>query len=428
MSTENTPLRRAIRQALYHISHRKEMPPDNLLLHSPLVRMSLEERGLLDTPEERQAAVEVVLRHLVNAYGLEVPEGRKQQEVHKHIFEVLSNLLRGRTPQLDASERSYERYHAQGIRILEERFAREEERRTKKPPDGELSHLVEARRRAAEIGLWMDQHPREMDLFAIAELEEANRIIQHYSYYTEAQRNHERILRALKRAPVNLVTLNYRTFATGKWANCFMNTGRTKQAIQAFMQLTVLSKQLGDETHHIHSIHMLGVMHDLLGESLAALQYLRQALALAPSVREGQHRVAWIQRDLVRALMTQGNMEAIPQYAHKSLAIRDRIGDTQGYMLTLDILARAHIAAGEYKQAHVLLDEAHQISSQIDSRLFRTMIHLSFADMYSGRGNIAGTRAHLDQAEQYITQHGLWHQLKRATRIHTKLTKASLPH
>jgi tetratricopeptide (TPR) repeat protein len=406
---------RAVRQALYHLSRGSPLPADNLLLWSPLVTQYLHDIGAEDTPEERAVSVQAILRQILNEYALEEPEGRRQQTVQQSICDLLLPLLRGqsaRSTPRTLPKRSYERYHADGIRMLAARFIQRQAQLLRKPGEGEAQALHIARQKASECVIWLEAHPGCLDIFVMTELAEAASLVADQEYYSEALPYFERLQTTLQAAPHNRIMARSTASALRGLAHCCMNVNAVGRAIGSFSALARCARDLGDWETWLHATHLLGVTYDLAGDWPAAAHHFARALA---EVRKGPDtlaRTAWIQRDLVHARMKVAPFDDdIPALAKASLATRQQLGDAQGCMMTLEVWGRALIAQERYREASIRLEEALALAGAVRSPLFHTILLTTLARLHlvSGQSNVGA--ATVQRARTVALRHGFWRQL-----------------
>lgn len=418
MGGQENVLIKGVRQALYYVSRGKSIPEENALLQSPLVSHSLHEKKLPNTVDYREEVAVQVLKQLMNEYGQLQSEGRRQQVRQKIIFEMLYNLLQGRPGKAGVSDRSYERYHAQGVRMLAKMFHRKQEQLLQKDSRmGSPKELREARQHAQSISCQLDKPSSSLDLYAVRELTETASIIEDHHCYGEAGGYFGQIRSCLQSGPHNLVVLEQRALATNRLAHCLMTQDELSEAIAYFGEVTSLATELRDWELWIHGTHMLGVTYNTLGDWQSGLDNFNTALTNVTKGSNYRYRRAWIQRDIISALIKKGDFKEIPTLATKSLSTREELGDDQGCMMTLEIWGRALIAQQKHEQAEAKLREALNIGNSVSSSLFHTMLWTTRAQLCFAWGKFAEGVEYMGKAKETALQFGMWHQLNKLMRL-----------
>lgn len=407
----------SIRQALYHLSRGSPLPANNSLLRSPLVSQYVQDKKLSDTNEERAAALHEILKQLLDDFAHEEPSDRRHLEVQRRIFDMLFELLRGQHGLQDVPSRSYERYHAEGIRMLAAKFRQREERLRRAIEGEDALQLNNAQQQAETSMHWLELHPGTVDVFVAEDLLVAAGVIADYDYYEEARPYFKALHVRLDIAPSNRIMLRYLVRTLRYLAHSHMNLGIISQAIADFTNLSQAAAILGDWEAHIHGMHMLGVVYDLAEQQDKAMVSFKTALAHARKGPEEELRIAWIQRDIVHALTKRGRWGGIDEMARASLAVREKRNDVPGYIMTLESWGRALAKQERYTEATIYLDRALGLAADLRSALFRSILLTTMADLqWQARRNAAA----LDfarQAQALASQHHLWRQHENAGRI-----------
>lgn len=415
MTKDFSELTRSVRQALLHIGRDKEIPEQNPLLSSPIVLRQLEEAGKKDTPEHRQEAIVTILKQIVSEYGLDEIKGQREQEQHQRVFEVLEYILLGGRKELFIASRSYDRYHAKGVKIIAQKIQRMIDKMLLDDTDSHI--LQEVRQRAQLIVDYINKYTKQIDLFALSELSELATIIEEHNYYGEAQTYFQCIIDRLENANSNLVVLRRRATATSHLAHCFMNQNKVDLAIQQFRFLNLLADQLNDPRTRVHSSHMLGVTMNMAGKWQAALALYDRAIEEAKMLSDREFRVAWIQRDQMTSLLNKGDFREIPNIAKQSFKVRERMNDTQGCLLTLEAWSRILILQQDYRQAQSRLTEALSAIDKTPSMLYRVMLSITLVDLHISMGDQSEASRKAKDIYGIIAKYGLWHQLERLNSI-----------
>jgi hypothetical protein len=389
---------RGIRQALFWISGRQPVPASNPLLHSPLVLSQLEQQNRADTPDNRQEVLEELLRELVNAYGLEEPEEKRQQERHSRIFEVLFAKLNGKDRPANMPDGTYERYHALAIKVLAQRFQEAEDRflHGNDVPDA----LWMARHKAMDLVKLMDENLARLDLFLLSALTEQAAVIANHDYYAEAATYFARVHHFYLMGPENKIWLTRRMDVTTWLAHCAMNFGDIAHANGYFQNVTALAKRLEDWENVIHGTHMQGVTYSIMDRADWALDCFDEATFYIHLGHNPQHREGWLQRDIVAALTRAKRFDPIPNLARQSLKLREHVGDTNGCMMTLEAWAGAEIEQQRFRHAERRLIEARAIFTDIPPtyQLARAQVLETSARLYWAWGKREQGRPFLEQA------------------------------
>ena len=407
----------SIRQALYHLSRGSPLPADNPLLQSPLVSQYARDQKLPDTSEERAASLHEILKQLLDDFAHEEPLDRRHLEVQRRIFDVLFSLLRGRHEVQGIPSRSYERYHAEGIRMLAAKF-RQREEELRRPIEGEEAHQLNNALQQAAISMHrMELHPGTVDVFVAEDLLDAAGVIADYDYYDEACPYFEALLLRLTTAPSNRIMQRYLVRTLRYLAHTHMNLGSIQRAIADLTNLTQAAATLGDWEARVHGMHMLGVVYDLAEQWNHAMSSFKTAMTYARRGPEEELRLAWIQRDMVHTLTKQGHWEDINDLAKASLAVREKRDDVPGYIMTLEIWGRAFTKQGRYREATIHLDRALGLAGDIRSALFRAILLTTLADLQWQARRRAAARDFACQAQGLAWQHHLWRQHEKASRI-----------
>jgi hypothetical protein len=414
------------RQALFYLARAEPLPPTNALLTSPLVYRWLAERQLKHDPENAELAVQEVLRGCVNEYGLREPEDRRQKQVHRQIFEILSNCLLGRAQTLKrmqaAQGRSYDRHHSAAVQILAECLEKKE-RTLRQASDGDPPEaLSRARARACELEMLL-RTDSGCNLLALGELDDVAGTIADLEYHPEARRLLELGLVRLQNAPDNLVVADLRSHLAIRLAHSLINLGcigGADGAIARFRQGLHASQELRDGERIIHATHMLGVTHSMIGDRTRSVAYHRSALDQVWRSANPLARRAWIERDLVSALLAQGDNRDIPAYVHESLSLRERLGDVQGTMMTLEIWSKALMSQGELKRALSPLWHAHDLARHCPLKLFRMMVLVTLADLHFRLDDARTAYELASAAEQLGQRFQFWHQLEQLNALRAR--------
>ncbi len=417
-------LEQGVRQALFCLSRCEPIPPTNPLLNLALVHQWLADHNLAHTYENIQRALEDILGKCVNEYGLQEPEGRRQKEFHRNVFEVLSNSLMGRIQVLKKIQsqrrRSYDRFHSAAVRVLAECIENKESELThasdKDPPEA----LRSAHLRAQELANLLAAYPRDINLLAISELGHVVGIIADHEYHPEARDFLILVLTRLKNAPRNFVVADLRSQLEIKLAHSLINLDcavGSDGAIASFRHVLILAEELRDPERIVHSTHMLGLTHSMIGDWQNALAYYEAALDKSGRVSNPLARKAWIERDIVDTLLKKGDPQQVQRLVRDSLSIRERLGDVQGVMMTLEASARALMAQGHFKDALTPLWRAYAMAQEWPLKLFRMIILVSLVDLHLHLNDLRTANEFATVAEELGQRFQFWHQLKQLDRI-----------
>ena len=418
MRRQKSELERAVGEAVRALSKGHTIPKKNRLLQSPLVTQYLHEYEIEDAPEHRHLAVEALLKRFVNEYGLEEPSKRRR-EAHERTFNFLYAALRGQGKPPDISERirSYDRYRPAGFRMLAEKFEQQEQQVTHSNDEDDSGALELARTRAQEIVQYLQEHPDEIDLFALDDLTDAAAYIEIYNYYEEAERYYRAVVQRLPDTQRNKVILTRQAVAARGLAHCLMNQNDLEDAVAAFHQLTTLAAKLSDAELWTHGTHMLGVTTNMLGHWQRSLAALNQALHRMPKNDSYQYRAAWIKRDKITTLITKRDYREIDRLAQESLAYRERASNPEEPMATLEVWGRALIAQRKHGEAEARLREVQSTLDSAPSKLFHMVFLTTLTEHYIAWGKIGRGAQYAKEAQALAFKHGFWHQLQRLEQI-----------
>ncbi len=379
---ETEELLQAVRQAVYHISRGNPIPKGNALLHSPIIALRLKETQTPDTVDNRHAIVEEVLRELVNKYGVKQPEGKREQDLHKKIFDLLFHLLQGQPDRISLPQRTYDRLHSQAIKILAKEIQENEQQILHKNEGSNPKALEEACRRADDALNRLKQSRSDIDFFILDDIEEAATVIESLDYPERAKPYFETILNYIERKSTNKIILSRKAHIANKLAHCLMNSDDVLTARALFANVANVAIEVRDWELWLHGIHMLGVTSRMAGEYQAALDSFDKVLANVTKGSNYKRRIAWTQRDKVAVLIDIGDFRDTPHLLKTSLSIREALGEEQSCMMTLEIWGRALIAQQEYRQAENKLHEALSLARSSSSMLFRTILFVTMARLY----------------------------------------------
>ncbi len=431
---EKERLEKGVRQALFCLSRNEPIPPTNPLLNSPLIHQWLAERHISYSYENAQAAIGAILKECVNEYGLQEPDGRRQKEFQRNVFEILSNSVSGRVQILKRIQaerrRSYDRYHSTAVQVLVECVEKKEKALCDENDGAPPEPLRAARARAQELADCLTAYPREINLLAISELEQVVGVIADHEYHSEASKFLELALTRLEQAPQNFVVADLQSQLAIRLAHSLINldlVGGSDGAMARFRQALSMADELRDPERIVHTTHMLGLSHSMIGDCESALAYYEAALDGLWRVPNTSARRAWIERDMIGTLIKKGDLRPIPKLFRDSLSIRERLGDIQGQMMTLEIFARALMAQGEFKKALPPLWSAYAMAREWPLKLFRMMILVTLTDLYFNLHDPHAADEFAAAAEQLGQQFQFWHQLKQLDRIRARELSRQTP-
>lgn len=423
-------LEQGVRQALFCLSRREPIPPTNPLLNLAIVHRWLTDHNLTHTYENALDALEDILAKCVNEYGLQEPEGRRQKEFHLNVFEVLSNSLMGRIQVLKRIQserrRSYDRFHSAAVRVLAECIEKKENELIRASDTDPPEALRSARVRAQELAHLLEVYPGDINLLAISELGHVVGVIADYEYHPEARELLQRALLRLDNAPRNFVVADLQSQLKIKLAHSLINLDCAlgpDGAIANFRQALELAEELRDPERVVHSIHMLGVTHSMIGDWQNALAYYEMALDRSWRVSNPLARRAWIERDIADTLIKKGDHHEIQRLMCDSLSIREHLGDVQGVMMTLEASARALMAQGRFKDARIPLWKAYTMAQEWPLKLFRMIILVSLVDLHLKLNDLRAANEFATTAEELGQRFQFWHQLKQLVGLYPKLRR-----
>ena len=404
----------AVRQAIFHISRTNLIPESNRLLTSTLVSHTLCQESLEDSLPNRRAVVEEILRNLVCEYGLAQPTGRRQQRQHRYIFDVLFHLLRGEANKLDYPTRSYERYHAAGIRILAERFL-EREWELNRESDADVK---EARHRAEETRQWFTEHPGEIDFFALHEWQEAATIIADNDLWLEAGAHFSDALAVLEEAPTNQVILERRAQLAERLAHAHLNVGDLYESLRLYQWAAKVARVVADDLLWLEAIHSQGVVQTLLGHPSEATESLEMAAASALTDRlNPQERQGRILRDLLAANLDTWDTQQTNHIAQQAVTAWRNADNPQGILVTLETWARALLSRSDLAGARRRLDEATALLPESSSPIHRASLWITWISLVTAEGDWSMASAIAEQTRKICSMHGLVHQLQRLDNV-----------
>ncbi|CAG0940097.1 hypothetical protein BROC_00902 [Candidatus Brocadiaceae bacterium] len=419
-------LEQGIRQALFCLSRSEPVPPTNPLLNLAIVHQWLADHNHVHSYENTQSALADILEKCVNEFGLQEPEGLRQKEFHLNVFEVLSNSLMGRIQVLkriqSQRQRSYDRFHSAAVRVLAECIEKKESELAHTSDKDSPDALRSARIRAQQLAKLLRTYPKDINLLAISELGHVVGVIADYEYHPEASEFLKLALTRLDKAPRNLVVADLQSQLEIKLAHSLINLDcaiGSDGAIASFRQALALAEELRDPERVVHSTHMLGLTHSMVGDWQNALAFYEAALDKSRRVSNPLARKAWIERDIVDTLLKKGDHRQVQHLMRDSLSIRERLGDVQGVMMTHEASARVLIARGHFKDALTPLWKAYMMSQEWPLKLFRMIILVSLVDLHLNLNDVRTANEFANVAEELGQRFQFWHQLKQLDRIRT---------
>ena len=87
--------------------------------------------------------------------------------------------------------------------------------------------------------------------------------------------------------------------------------------------------------------------------------------------------------------------------------------NSQDYMMTLEIWGRSLVIQKKYMQAEATLNEAANIINSAPSKLHRTTVLTTIAELYFSWGKLEKGVEYAQQAKELALEYKLWRQLKR---------------
>jgi DNA-binding SARP family transcriptional activator len=190
--------------------------------------------------------------------------------------------------------------------------------------------------------------------------------------------------------------------------------GRFAEALATFGRAQELYQASGDEVGAWQALRYIGQTHLDLGQTDQALRVLRQAQQSATAAglpRPLAQNAYWV----ARVHLARGELAEAKQLFGSVL---DSVGDT-------DVTGRAHAThglgdvarlAGDWAEADRQLRTAGELARQAADNVLEGRIHLSLANLYRARGQLARTAAELARAGELFEAHNALYL--QATALH----------
>ena len=405
-------VRKAVNQAVLCIARSQVIPSSNLLARSSTVTKMLQEAGLEDTPEQRHACVEGLLKSLVNDYGLE--PSNERSSIHLNTFDTALQLVQGKHKPESMPARTYDRYRHRAVVMMARRFLEKESATSRThSSDSEDKILKEALESADDAEEILRKATGKLDLVTLLGFMSAITQICDLDYPVLAHPRLNFALQEIERAPINPVILRTKSEILARLGHVYIDLGQAKPAKQCFLQQIAIANSTNNQALWVQAQHSLGVALRIGGEYTEAVRAYNSALSRVSKSPYPIHNRAWILRDLASALVESGGGIEADSLAKESLLLRDKLGDVSGGMMSREVLARVLIRRRRFDDAEVLLNEAWQMAPTHGFALFKVMLLKTFGRLYASWHQKDRSRDFILQAKRIAIQHGLWHQLSQ---------------
>lgn len=185
----------------------------------------------------------------------------------------------------------------------------------------------------------------------------------------------------------------------------YRRASKSRKAIDLHHKALDIARQLGDRQGEASSLARLGLSLKDRGESHAALEANRAALAIFDDL-EHIESVATMHHNTGSLLLSIGQPEAALAELNRALEIRQRSGEPGPLGSTLSKVANAYEVLGETARAQDLLSQALLYRKKAGDKLGEAATLDRIGVLHVGRGEASLAREPLESALEIVTELG----------------------
>jgi tetratricopeptide (TPR) repeat protein len=178
-----------------------------------------------------------------------------------------------------------------------------------------------------------------------------------------------------------------------------MMAGGAEEAIAAYQLAAETLVRIGDLGEAAYATLFLGVVESQNGELEAGIDHLRKALTLAEEGHDPR-RTGWARFNLADMERERGRLEIARRHNQKALETLTEVGDRFGLLQVQIIAGKIALAAGELAPAELALLEGFRLARELQTPADEIEVLLRLAEVALARGDPAGARSRLEQAEK----------------------------
>ena len=212
------------------------------------------------------------------------------------------------------------------------------------------------------------------------------------------------------------------------------NQGNIPLALEYYHKSLKINEEIGNKQGMALSLNNIGVIHDDQGDILLALEYYHKSLKIDKEIgnQNGMggsfNNIGYIHHNQAELAKSRSDLSASDslinlalQYYHKSLKIREEIGDKSGIANSLNNIGNIHYNQGNIALALEFYYKSLKILEEIGHKLGMANSLASLGGVYLEQGALANAKKRGEQGLRLAQELGYPDQIKRNASLLTKV-------